>query len=71
MKLDKFLKAAPSRDLDPEYSSVRIYLNEMKSYLHELKALDIVLLEEGTAGHSLISHSFLQTTLDCKKRGST
>ena len=31
-------------------------LNEIRSYLHELKAQNIDLLKENTAGHSLISH---------------
>ena len=52
------LKAAPSVDFDPEYTSVKMYINEMRSYLHELKAHNIDLLEEDTAGHSLISHVF-------------
>ena len=50
------LKAAPSVDYDPEYTSSKMYLNEMRSYLHELKTHDIDLLQDGTAGHSLISH---------------
>ena len=50
------LKAAPSVDFDPEFTSVRMYLNEIRSYLHELKIYKVDLLEENTAGHSLISH---------------
>ena len=50
------LKAAPSVDFDPEYTSVRMYISEIRSYLHELKVYNIDLLEEDTAGHSLISH---------------
>ena len=50
------LKAAPSVEFDPEYTSVRMYLSEIRSYLHELKVYEIDLLEENTAGHSLISH---------------
>ena len=50
------LKAAPSVDYDPEYTSSKMYLNEMRSYLHELKTHNIDLLQDGTAGHSLISH---------------
>ena len=49
-------KAAPSSEYDPEFTSARVYLNEMRSYLHELKGQNIDLLEENTAGHSLISH---------------
>ena len=50
------LKVAPSVDYDPEYTSSKMYLNEMRSYLHELKTHNIDLLQDETAGHSLISH---------------
>ncbi|XP_050687354.1 uncharacterized protein LOC126980939 [Eriocheir sinensis] len=50
------LKAAPTGEFDSDYTSVKVYLNEMRSYLHELKAHDVDLLTEETAGHSLISH---------------
>ena len=50
------LKAAPSVEFDPEYTSTKMYLSEMRSYLHELKTYKIDLLEENSAGHSLISH---------------
>ena len=50
------LKTAPSSEYDPEFTSARVYSNEIRSYLHELKAQNIYLLEENTAGHSLISH---------------
>lgn len=32
-----------------------MYLNDVRFYLHELKAHDVDLLGEATAGHSLIS----------------
>ena len=50
------LKAAPSVDYDPEYTSSKMYLSEMRSYLHELKAHKIDLLQEKTVGRSLVSH---------------
>ena len=50
------LKAYPNTTFDPEYSSVKIYLNEMRSYLSDLKTHGFDFLESGTAGHSLISH---------------
>ena len=56
MKHKNILKAAPSVDFDPEYTSGKMYLNEIRSQLHELKAHNIDLLEENTAGHYLISH---------------
>ena len=33
-----------------------MYLNEMRSHLHELKTHNIGLLQDRTAGHSLINH---------------
>ena len=50
------LKAAPSVDYDPEHTSSKMYLNEMRSYLHELKTHNIDLLQDRTAGHFLIIH---------------
>ena len=50
------LKAAPSVDYYPEYTSSKMYLNEMRSYLHELKTHNIDLVQDRTAEHSLISH---------------
>ena len=50
------LKAVPSVDYGPEYTSSKMYLNEMRSNLHELKTHNIDLLLDRTAGHSLISH---------------
>ena len=42
--------------LFPIRNSRRLRVNEMRSYLHELKAYNIVLFQEKTAGHSFISH---------------
>ena len=50
------LKASPSMEFDPEYTSVKVYLNEIKSYLYELKSHELNLLEENTAGHKFVSH---------------
>ena len=50
------LKATPSVEFDPEYTSVKIYLNEIKAYLYELKDHKIDFLEIGTAGHKFVSH---------------
>ena len=50
------LKASPSMEFDPEFTSVKVYLSEVKSYLYELKTHNFNLLEEGTAGHKFISH---------------
>ncbi|XP_068228118.1 uncharacterized protein [Palaemon carinicauda] len=50
------LNAAPSAEYDQEFSSVNVYLNEIKSYLHELKAHNIDLLEVGSSDHEFVSH---------------
>ena len=50
------LKASPSEDYDPEFTSVKLYLNEIKSHLYELKSNGIDLLEEHTAGNKFVSH---------------
>ena len=50
------LRASPTVDFDPEFTSVKIYLNEVKAYLHDLKANNVNLLEEGTAGNKFVSH---------------
>ena len=50
------LKAAPSMEFDLEFTSVKIYLNEIRAYLYDLKSHKVDLLEEGTAGHKFVSH---------------
>ena len=50
------LKTFPSSTFDPEYSNIKIYLNEVRAYLSKLRTHGFDLLEPGTAGHSLISH---------------
>lgn len=50
------LKTAPTGDFGPYFTLVKIYINEIKPYLYELKAHKIDLLKEGTAGHSFTSH---------------
>ncbi len=50
------LKACPSYAYDHEYSSTKSCLNEIRSYLFELKRQRTDLLQEDTGGHSLISH---------------
>ena len=62
------LKAAPSMEFDPEFTSVKIYLNEIRAYLYDLRAHNVDLLEEGTAGHKLVSHIvFSKLPLSIKK----
>ena len=41
---------------DPEFSNVKEYINEVRSYLFELKHCGVGLLEEKTAGNSFVSH---------------
>ena len=50
------LKASPSFGNDPDFSSVKTYLNEIRAYIYELKAQGINLVEDNSAGLSLISH---------------
>ena len=50
------LKASPSTEFDPEFTSVKIYLNEIRANLYDLKAHKVDLLEENTAGNKFISH---------------
>ena len=50
------LKASPSFSNDPDFLSVKTYLNEIRAYLYELKAQGIDLLLKDSAGLSLISH---------------
>ena len=50
------LRAAPSLEFDPEFTSVKIYLNEIRAYLYDLKSHNVDLLEEHTAGHKFVSH---------------
>ena len=54
--LSNILKASPQLESNPELMSVKIYLNEMKAYLFELKNHKVDLLEVGSAGNKLISH---------------
>ena len=41
------LEASPSTNFDPEYTSVKMYLNEIGSYLHELQAHEVDFLKKG------------------------
>ena len=45
----------PFKD-DPEFRNVKEYINEVRSYLFELKHYGVDLLEEKTAGNSFVSH---------------
>ena len=65
------LKAFPSFNSinnDPEFSSVKAYLNEIRAYLYELKSKGIDLLEHGSAGLSLISHIIFNKLPNLVKR---
>ena len=53
---NNILKASPSFSNDPEFSSVKTYLNEIRAYIYELKAQGIDLIAVDSAGLSLISH---------------
>ena len=49
------LNSAPTPEFDPEYLSVKVYLNEVKAYLYDLKAHQVDLLGD-TAGNKFASH---------------
>ena len=62
------LNASPNMEFDAEYTSVKMYINEIKAYLYELKYQKIDLLEKDTAGHRLISHIvFSKLPLEVKR----
>ena len=50
------LNVTPSNKYDSEFTNVKLFLNEIRSYLHELKSFKIDLLEEETAGNIFVSH---------------
>ena len=50
------LQARPSFKDDSEFSNVKEYISEVRSYLFELKHHGVDFLEENTAGNSLVSH---------------
>ena len=50
------LKVTPSEEFDSEFTNVRLYLAEVRSYLHELTAYKVDLLTEETAGNLFVSH---------------
>ena len=50
------LEAAPGEAVDREYTNIKLYISEIRSYLHELKTYGEDFLEEDTPGNSLVSH---------------
>ena len=54
--LKTILKATPDYSNDPDYISVKVYLNEIRVYVHELAAQGLNFLEDQSAGLAMISH---------------
>ena len=54
--LKNLYKASPSSDCDNSFSNVKLYINEIRAYLYELKVYNVDFLEEGTAGNLFVSH---------------
>ena len=54
--LKNLLNAFPSNERDGDYTNIKSYCNEIKSYIYELKVNDLDFLEEGSSGNLLISH---------------
>ena len=52
--LKQLLSSSPK--FDPSFSEVRIYINECRALLHELKTYKVDLLRPGNAGCRLVSH---------------
>ena len=54
--LKNILKAIPNDDYDAEFSNVKYFIAEVRSYLYELPHYNVDFLEEGTAGNKFVSH---------------
>ena len=54
--LKNILKAMPSDDYDAEFTDVKCFIAEVRSYLYELQHYNVDFLEEGAEGNILVSH---------------
>ena len=54
--LKNILNAAPSNDYDSEYSNVKLYISEVRSYLYELQKYNVDFLADDTPGNLFVSH---------------
>ena len=54
--LKNIMKATPSYSNDPEFTSVKVYLNEVRAYVYELRAQGLDFLEDQSAGLAMLSH---------------
>ena len=50
------LNVTPSNEYVSDFTIVQLFINEIRSYLHELKSFKIDPLEGGTAGNIFVSH---------------
>ena len=46
----------PSDDYDAEFTNVKYFIAEVRSYLYELQRYNVDFLEEGTVGNIFVSH---------------
>ena len=61
------INITPSNEYDSEFTNGKLFLNETRSYLHELKSFKIDLLEE-TVGNIFVSHLVLNKLPKVVKR---
>ena len=54
--LKNILKAVPRDEYDPEFTNVKYFICEVRSYLYELQQYNVDFLEDNTAGNILVSH---------------
>ncbi len=54
--MKNIMKASPNLSNDHDYTSVKVYLNEIRAYVYELKAHGLDFLEEKSAGLAMISY---------------
>ena len=66
--LRNIMKSYPSSSVDMEYTSIKIYLNEVRSYLSELQRHGVDLLDENSGGYRLISHIIFERLPPLVKR---
>ena len=57
--LKNILKAMPSAEHDAEFTNIKMFISEIRSYLHELQKYNVDFLTENTAGNIFVSHVIL------------
>ncbi len=68
--LKNIIKATPNdNERDENFTAVKTYINEIKTYLYELKNNNIDFITEGSSGNLLISHIVFNNLPTIIKRG--